>query len=597
MSQESFVEESSKENNIKPLTPQDFKDNPSLNELLSGQLEYLREPTDFLSTLLDWGADPNYVFKGACVGLSPLELACRQNNVGAVKLLLKRGADPKVNNPVFSIRSVAVAQVLLEAGANFNVKMAYGNTLLHTSCLLNLTDLAAFFIEQGLSINTQNEFGQTPVHFAFSRLVSVSKDRPFRSRTNQETKSQKEKAISALGAGHLDAYRVLGKVKKESHIPKIESGHPRELNLALIKLLLEAGGKYDQPDSFGWTAMDYAEGCGWKKQIENFLNGFNYDEDELFQTLREGKPALVLKYLAEGNKPDLTQRCESLVHIAANNGDCKTLGALIEHKANIDCRVKAAEFQEDALVGLTPLYSVCYLMGPPPRVQAMKMLIAAGAKVNTPCDNYLTPFLVLCQNRRKNAIRVMIQAAYDQLLSSEILPKFAFTKKKINSRFEFSVPPTRNEIGNGAVKTLCQMFVEDETEIHQAQIAAEEAAAGYHSAHEERKSASLKFEKERQNFEAGKISEEAFDTALNDYLESSRNCADARSKMIQMNDEASELVLYHQTQEYKVGHRQLGEVIQSLIGQIDCDLEVQKLIDSHPSLQRVCENSKGQPTL
>ena len=72
-------------------------------------------------------------------------------------------------------------------------------------------------------------------------------------------------------------------------------------------------------------------------------------------------------------------------------------------KANVDLRLTPREYNADCLFGKTPLFSVCGIMGSPQRLEAMRMLIIAGANVNTPCEGYQTPFLLLCQHGRTRA--------------------------------------------------------------------------------------------------------------------------------------------------------------------------------------------------
>jgi len=308
------------------------------------------------------------------------------------------------------------------------------------------------------------------------------------------------------------------------------------------------------------------------------MGGVKYPKEELFNTLRELDSSIFRAYLAEKNNPNISLRCETLVHIAANNGDCPALTALIEHGAKVDHRVTDKNFDQDCLYGVTPLYSMCTRLENDDRLRAMKILIRNGASVTVPCDNFLTPFLILCKNTRTVAIREMISVAYDQLLSGEILPQHPFQITQLRHHFNHSKPLSRNQVGNMAVKTLIQMFIADENAIHEAQTKYQHYCSQFEQALVCRKESMEAFQSAGREFLLGTIGPEMLDMALFQYLKAAEQCDKLRDKMTKENDNATELVLYHQTKKYKTRHHQLGEVIRVMVNQIECNSEVQELI-------------------
>ena len=56
----------------------------------------------------------------------------------------------------------------------------------------------------------------------------------------------------------------------------------------------------------------------------------------------------------------------------------------------------------------------------------------------------------------------MIQHAYEQLSSGKILADQPTICKSFNYNFKFTEHATKDEIGNAALKTLCEMFIADE---------------------------------------------------------------------------------------------------------------------------------------
>lgn len=82
---------------------------------------------EWLTFLLDAGADPNHPQGGADSQLVPLSLAVGHNIFGAVELLLKYGADPNIFNATclhISAKNprVEMLQLLLDYGADFSIE-------------------------------------------------------------------------------------------------------------------------------------------------------------------------------------------------------------------------------------------------------------------------------------------------------------------------------------------------------------------------------------------------------------------------------------------------------------------------------------------
>jgi hypothetical protein len=312
-----------------------------------------------------------------------------------------------------------------------------------------------------------------------------------------------------------------------------------------------------------------------------------YQKEELFRTFRERDSSIVRAYLVDKNNPNISFRCETLVHIAANNGDCPALNSLIWYGAKVDHRVTDKNFDQDCLYGVTPLYSLCTRLENDDRLRAMKILIEKGASVNVPCDNFLTPFLFLCKDIRTVAIREMISVAYDQLRSGEILPQNPFKITQIRHHFKDSKPLSRNEVGNKAAKTLIKMFIADENAIQKVQEKYQYYYSQFEQALIHRKEAMDAFQRTGREFLLETIGPEALDVALAQYLKASEQCDKQKVKMTEENDNATDLLFYHQTKKYKLRHHQLGELIRVMVNQIECNSEVQELIESCDSLQGI----------
>lgn len=123
-------------------------------------------------------------------GIAILYWAIEHNYVDAVKTLLQCGADPDIppkkgaaetalyatitslsyaNDAFESLqveRSRAIAELLIQHGANVNYTPKTGDTPLHKAALRGRTDLCELLIQNGARINASDILGYTPLHQA-----------------------------------------------------------------------------------------------------------------------------------------------------------------------------------------------------------------------------------------------------------------------------------------------------------------------------------------------------------------------------------------------------------------------------------------------
>lgn len=109
------------------------------------------------------------------MGVSPLHLAIF--SLATVKLLIQNGADVnlKTHNgetPLHwavsgtSLNQVAIVSELIARGSDVNSRSRNGWTPLHIACIHGLEDIAAKLIENGALVNEMDANGRTPMHYA-----------------------------------------------------------------------------------------------------------------------------------------------------------------------------------------------------------------------------------------------------------------------------------------------------------------------------------------------------------------------------------------------------------------------------------------------
>lgn len=139
-------------------------------------------------------------------GNTALQLAVSENNPVMVRILLNKGADPNIENsqdvtPIMKARSVYIAEMLVDAGADFNRRVHYssegllsyyhpevveflltkgmnpnikdsaGNTMLHIDAMVpSKFPVLKVLVEHGGDLNALNNFGETPYDLALDLL-------------------------------------------------------------------------------------------------------------------------------------------------------------------------------------------------------------------------------------------------------------------------------------------------------------------------------------------------------------------------------------------------------------------------------------------
>lgn len=113
-----------------------------------------------------------------------LHTAIYVKNINAIKQHIEYGSDLNKPEPMFgstplmsasAMGQLQVAQMLVEAGADVNLKNKDGSTALQIAIVFDKTEIAEFLIDAGSELNGKNNDGSTPLHTAafFCRLDIV----------------------------------------------------------------------------------------------------------------------------------------------------------------------------------------------------------------------------------------------------------------------------------------------------------------------------------------------------------------------------------------------------------------------------------------
>jgi serine/threonine protein kinase/ankyrin repeat protein len=299
-----------------------------------------KTPSENLKKALEWVSSKNgniNVKDNDNDGESLLHFAVISKNKEIFKLLIQNGADINIKDNKgrttldYAIlrNNEEIAKILIEKGADVNAKDNEGGTILR-SALYNRRSIFKLLIEKGADINAKDNKGRTILH---SALMSHG--------STEDT----------------------------------------------IKLLIEKGADVNAKDNEGRTTLDYV--VMYNQKTDYTISNFK----------------LLIEKGADINAKDSEGR--SLLHNAVLNNNIQIVKLLIKSKVNIDIKDRH---------GLTPLY---YALGVYASTSTnkdttiLKILIANGADVSIKNNYGQTAFCYLVKDNKKDILKILIEKGYD----------------------------------------------------------------------------------------------------------------------------------------------------------------------------------------
>jgi|GEM_PF-5776468 len=196
--------------------------------------------------------DNGYGINQPCLGWTPLDYAISDNNLKIVDFLLKRGASMNLIHINIGFMKPEIAEFLINRGMSPNLRYEDGSTGMMLAAERNNPDLIKLLLKLGVNPNIQNsKTGMTSLMYAASYLNVEPTHILLEYRADQKTKDFKgKKALDWIGedasrtlyssdaeyytALFLAPFKTKMKIIKERNIIKAQN---KEKEKIIIKLL------------------------------------------------------------------------------------------------------------------------------------------------------------------------------------------------------------------------------------------------------------------------------------------------------------------------------------------------------------------------
>lgn len=225
------------------------------------------------------GFDINYVFKDSPKEFTLLHFAVNFGDINVTKLLLEEGADIDIKdqNKNTSLHLAAsnghtdTVKLLMEKGSDLSVVDKEGNTSLHLAASNGHTDIVKLLVEKGSDLSAVNKNGDTPLNIAFynnhTKIVKCLMEEEPRMKEVVEhlvrcvVESKTHKLLKGSTSLHLaaiyDCTEIVESLLEKGKNPlskDIDSKTPRELatDENLVQIFRVAEIKQQEYDATKW---------------------------------------------------------------------------------------------------------------------------------------------------------------------------------------------------------------------------------------------------------------------------------------------------------------------------------------------------------
>ncbi|PGH07901.1 hypothetical protein AJ80_07941 [Polytolypa hystricis UAMH7299] len=235
--------------------------------------------------VLNAGFKPDTVLVTSCLSKTPLKYAAYQGDVELARVLIAGGADINYSpdtpahwsHPLHCAVDSSkeeIVKLLLDAGADVNVKNANGDTPLHSAAGSSKEEIVRLLLDAGADIDDMTKSGSTPLHSAVSAcredIVKLLLDAG--ANVDDMTKAGYTPLDYAVLEHREDIVELLLDAGADVNMKGVKGSTPLHLcvdayddddsdgsyHSEILSLLLERGADVDAKDDEGNTPLHYA---------------------------------------------------------------------------------------------------------------------------------------------------------------------------------------------------------------------------------------------------------------------------------------------------------------------------------------------------
>jgi ankyrin repeat protein len=353
-----------------------------------------------ITRLLDSGIDPDSMNDS---GLRGLHIAVRVDDSAVIRLLLEKGADPKLGKKddalatplaeAINFGRAAAAAILSTRGGEVNGVFGNGWSALHKACDLGKSHVAEKLLQAGVDGSIKTASGTTPLLMALARM-------------QPQTAEMLLKHPSVIAEINT-AYTTSDNLKRNAMLRAAELGQ-----YSILEKMIEAGGNVNTTDAEGRTLMHYAIERGDAAIVRLLAaSGADLNRDNALGTPlvfamgedipHDAKAAIAKTLLEAGADPDLrhpvTGRSALMEAVAAGDGRDAAL-VILSYKPDLE--IEDTEGDTALTLSLGRRSNALFLD-----------LLAAHADPDHPhADDLSTPLILAVQEKDTKAVAALLQA-------------------------------------------------------------------------------------------------------------------------------------------------------------------------------------------
>lgn len=318
-------------------------------------------------------------------GYSHLMLAAQLGFTEGVEALIAANANLNITNEggsalVYAAKNghTGCVQALIKANADLNITDSNGNSALFLAVINGHNDC----VREILKTNAKLDVWKTLRHaIVYKNIVCLNAIIAKKPNVNERDHEKKTHLFVAAKNGFTEGVQALISAKADMNILcddmtplMVAAANGR---LECVKVLIASKAKINAANEDGKTALYYATTAGYANVVSTLISvGAKGKDSALLTAAARGHTDIVLMLINAGADVNPPKDYMTPLMYAAEQGDLKSLKALLEAKANVNARIRFKPSYRNAYYNTALMYAAAY-----GHLECVKALIQAGADV------------------------------------------------------------------------------------------------------------------------------------------------------------------------------------------------------------------------